>query len=457
MILAAAGVVTAAVAGGYAVRALRTASLPFSESLGVSLAAFAVLTITFNGLRLDSWVTISDAALLASGVLLLPPFLLGRSRPRRVPFSFVASGAMLWLVTLLSSFSGDPPRSDLLAGTRFTVTLLLTPLVIAVAASGGRRPQLFIRLWIFSAGVNGFVAVSDATGLTHAGASLTGLGWSTRQAALTVHPNHLALVCAMVLPPAALMLVDSHDWGPVARRGLLLAMIVSGVLLSGSRAALIGVATAVILLTVYHHGRSRIRMLSGVIFASALLVAITSIHPSTSSSLLGSYHRLNGTASVGDSDLIRLEHYKSAVADFGASPFVGDGFSVVRDAHSVYLQLLQASGIVGLAAFLLFCATVFRMGLRLIRDGQRPIEERSLALSLIVAMAVWMIIGLAQNQIYDRYLYLPSALLLALHLSTTRPDIDPSSELERATAPFRAPNGARHDVASETPSVVTTR
>jgi hypothetical protein len=49
-----------------------------------------------------------------------------------------------------------------------------------------------------------------------------------------------------------------------------------------------------------------------------------------------------------------------------------------------------------------------------------------LAAALIASIAIWLIAGLAQNLIYDRYLYLPIGLLLGLGVSLKRAEAVPA-------------------------------
>ena len=99
---------------------------------------------------------------------------------------------------------------------------------------------------------------------------------------------------------------------------------------------------------------------------------------------------------------------------FASSPILGTGFATVRDAHDIYLQLLQAGGILALLSFIVFVAGSLLTGLHLSRSASLSKPHRTLALALIASIVTWLVAGLAQNYVYDRYLYMPFALLLAL-------------------------------------------
>lgn len=418
-------------------------SLSLIEAPGVLLAGAALVTVSFNAVRVAAWMTVSDALLLGASFFLLPRAIFGRARLGAVPLALPVSGAALGVATLLSTFGSEVPRSDLLAGARFTLTLVLTPLLITLAADERLRVQRFTELWILSASANGAWAVLETLELAPFHIASDALRVSMREAGLTVHPNHLALACAIALPVALSRFVSARGSRARAANGLLLAGILCGVLLSGSRAGLIGAGAGVVLLAGLQRGY-RGRIVLGVATVSALLVAVASRHPSASTGLLASYRRLSGAESVGDSDVTRLGYYRDALADFTGSPLVGSGLSLVRGAHDIYLQLMQASGVLGLAAFVLFTATTIRVAVALARDEGLRHEERLLASSLAVSIVVWLVIGFVQNQVYDRYLYVPGALIVALKLArdvSRQPARTPATRLEGFNRVDLAPAG----------------
>jgi hypothetical protein len=129
---------------------------------------------------------------------------------------------------------------------------------------------------------------------------------------------------------------------------------------------------------------------------------------------------LTGVISVEGYDNGRLELYAEALSDFLARPLTGHGFSQIRDALNIYLQLLQAGGLIALSAFSLFTVGSLRLGWRLAHEPVLSGSMRSLAVALTVSVLVWLQEGLVQNAIYDRYLYVPAGLLLAMRLFAVR-------------------------------------
>lgn len=398
-------------------RSLFVGSPTLSQLLGLSMAAAGLMTVTFNALRVTSWMTVSDLFLLGASLILLPSLVLRRSLLRELPLPVVACGGVLLFVTILSAFNSDSPRADLLSGAQFTAALVITPILIAVAITESRHLTWFAGLWIVSVAVNGAVAILDLTDLTSIGSEITGFKFANREAALTIHPNHLALVGAMALPVAVSYLMNSRRAVVLFCNGLVVLAIAAGVLASGSRAGFIGAGIGLIALAISQR-KARVMTVVIILLVVAVLVVLVSPYASGASDLMPAVHRLSGTESIGDSDAKRLIYYQEAITEFGSNPFFGNGFRLVRGAHNIYLQLLQASGLLGLAAFLMFSATIIRTGIRLSRDGRLSHGERSLASALLAAVLVWLVVGLAQNQIYDRYLYVPGALLVALQILT---------------------------------------
>lgn len=398
---------------------VRLAGLAFARDLGAVqsiaalLAGAALATITFNGLSFGLDMTVADLFLLGAGLVLLPQLLMKPHLRPAAPTWLIASACLLLVSGLVSSMDKVGPTDDLVPAIRFVVALFLAPLVIAVAAGHRARLPLMTTLWLLSAGTNGAVALSDSLGLTSIGPALTGLEFQDRAAGLTVHPNHLALACAMALPVAVWHVSATRNLrGHSAYLALAIA-IALGILASGSRAGIVAGMAGVVFVAFLRH-RERNAVVLALVGGAAVILIVGFLSPSNSDQLLTGVQRLSGGESVGNSDATRLEYYRVAITEFAARPLTGNGFEVVRGAHDIYLQLLQAGGLIALAAFGLFALGSLGLGVRLTREPTLPNGAQGLAAALTASIAVWLLAGLAQNQIYDRFLYVPVGLLLAL-------------------------------------------
>jgi hypothetical protein len=104
------------------------------------------------------------------------------------------------------------------------------------------------------------------------------------------------------------------------------------------------------------------------------------------------------------------------------------------------VQVWETAGFLGVLALVLYATGVFRTGWRLYRDRRLPRGSPALAGALTISFAVWLIAGLLQNQIADRFIYVPVGLLLGLGLAASagRPEPD-HFEPAPARDPVRPP------------------
>lgn len=103
---------------------------------------------------------------------------------------------------------------------------------------------------------------------------------------------------------------------------------------------------------------------------------------------------------------------------FVERPLTGYGFQVVRGALSVPLQLLTAGGIVALAAYLTVLGGAAYTGLRFAADRALPSNVQATAMALVVSLIVWLIVGFVENNTFDRFIYAPVALILAISFAS---------------------------------------
>lgn len=408
--------VSAVAVGGLALRsatASRTAANDFMVELAFGLLLVGVVLITFNGVRLAPGVALCDAALAASALTTGIAVAFGAISLPAPRWLLAAAGGVLFAGILSAAFT-EEVTGNLVPAFRFGVALLLTPLLVgALTGTGARRRDLVVLAWLASVSINALVALTDFAGFTALGEIFYPGNTSGRFNGLTAHPNHLGLVCAMALPLALWGLLHRPP-GPLGRLPFLavLALLVSAILLTGSRAALIGaVAGAALLLTlVAQRGRAAMGVVILGVAAAAVVSSLTA-RESEDGAVLG---RLTGEVSVAQSDEGRFEAFRQAIDAFAANPLFGAGYEHVRSAHDIYLQLLEAGGLIALVAFLFFAVGSVRLGNLVRRARALALSQRELATALVASLAVWFIVGLTQNALYDRFLYLPAGLLLGL-------------------------------------------
>jgi O-antigen ligase len=130
---------------------------------------------------------------------------------------------------------------------------------------------------------------------------------------------------------------------------------------------------------------------------------------------------------VAQSTEERAQIYPAVWHEILQRPLVGHGFEYVRGAHNIYLQLLHAGGLIALTAFFIFAVGITVRGLRLAGTAAIPADLRSLATASVASLGVWLAVGgLVGTAIFDRFLYIPAGLILALGVWWSRSGGQPS-------------------------------
>ncbi len=187
------------------------------------------------------------------------------------------------------------------------------------------------------------MAVADYAGVAHISPVAT---FGNRASGLTVHPNYLALTCVISIPMAMLWFGRSRRW---TGAGLLaLPLLLGGVYASGSRAgtvaAILAVGGTVVLVPRLRPGLRVVLPVGGMVLV--LLLMFTS----TGTKILQQV-RLGSSNTTYQSNYQRSIAAQAAVAQIRARPIEGVGFSVIANAHNIYLELLDAGGIIALGHF----------------------------------------------------------------------------------------------------------
>ncbi|WP_029430293.1 O-antigen ligase [Blastococcus sp. URHD0036] len=405
------------------------AALRGPDAVGLALLTVAVGAASWNGAGIGGFQVAHLA--LAAATLVLVTVAVVRKRSLAVPPWAVVLPAAIVLVFAASEvwptadsylerrvqvpipavIAATLPTwhaANVLGAVGWLISAAALPLAACLAVRV--RPAMAGRLadaWVLGAAVSAAVALTDAVGVTRISAALIPvIDIGGRQAGLSAQPNHLAVAIALVAPVVTWRVVTTSTLARGAAWLGVGAVLAGGLLVSGSRGGLVGAAVGVfVTLCVLPAGRRLIVPAAGLLLgAAAVTVAVA---PDSVTGLAESL-RLTGAASAAESDSIRAGIADQALVDFGHSPFRGIGLPVIADGHSIYLQLLAAGGVLLALAFALAvvgCALDARALAR--RQGDLPRV-------LLVALGVWLLVGLVENQLTDVYLYVPFALLAGL-------------------------------------------
>jgi hypothetical protein len=287
--------------------------------------------------------------------------------------------------------------SDSLTLIRFVLATSIVPALIL--ATG--RAQLLAGMWAGSAVLNGAYAVAESFGLTSfAAGALVRLQGPARSSGLSFHPNSFGVAEAMVIPVLLTWAIRRHKLQRLCATAALV-VIAEGLLLADSRAALaVGLlAAAVTVMCIAIKVRAYPVFVPGSLVALALLLPLSNFLRHTTR--LGEY--------PGYSDLARAGLRHVAIQLFEESPFYGNGLSDVGAGVMVPLGLLAGGGIVLGAAYYVYAACGLRASILACRG-----RSTDLALAMAIAFGAFLLLGIWQNSVVERYTYWPIGLALLL-------------------------------------------
>jgi O-antigen ligase len=377
--------------------------------------------ITANGLRIAPNVTWSDAFLLLGVVALLGSWTVGRIERVPVPPWLLLGGSLVvtsaLLVALISpslpindayeawvALRPDNATGGAAMAVRLVIALIGLPIVIAAVCTTFDRVRLLTDAWLLGSCVCGAVAILAALGFdlqhTLTGAHYARIG-GDRYTGLTVHANHLGLAMELALP---LMLFRFNEH-PRYKVGAV--VLIAAELVSGSRAALIGVVIGIVVVAWLRPQFRRPLLFAAAAGAIAVILGFGHLDVSSLSRFTDS----DLSAQIADEH--RAAALRESIDLVAARPWLGYGFQVVRAAHNVVLQILAAGGILALIGYCIAIVGATRVAWRMSRS-QIPDDLRITAQGLFATMIVWVCSSLLQNNIADRFLYAPIALIVGL-------------------------------------------
>lgn len=365
----------------------------------------AVLT-PMNSLRVGPFMGLSDTLLLVAVPVVAARQLLhpsatytARFRPMLGALGLVAFGGLVASCLASDPLSGIP---DLIRFSLSTIGLL-----VLMATWSPTADQVRILIWALGAGAGVSVIVGFVSGFSFVG----------RAVGLTSHPNHLGMASMLAMGGAfGLAMTAKPSQRKVA--GALSLLLLLGVLVSGSRAALLGVIVFVLVFLLAMRTGRTLRWYGAVCvpLVCAVLLGIVQL-PSANA-----FTRLIGNdpgtaASDFEREEIRIETFDR----IRERPFTGSGFSFSRTAHALYLQLWASAGVLGLLGL----TAIIVLTIGILVAGARARD------ALLVAMAAsflgYLAAGFASNILWDRYVWLHLALALAL-LAQARPANPPGEQ-----------------------------
>lgn len=380
---------TSSIVGGIAALVL-SGGLVLLALLGIEGAALLMLGIGIATSPMDrlkpvpalDFVALSDYFLLVGIGLLVFIVLSHRARPEPLLWLGVAG---VTIVGFVSSLLSDEPGASLNSLLRLVVGAMVLPLIFTVYGARSWVAPAFAGAYVLGSAVNvGLAMVGDV--------SVEG-----RRIGESSHPNVLGLCCllAFALLPYVWETIDQRWRWLVVACG---AANVWGIWISGSRAALVAAVAAVALYILFTR--------SVVVALAAFGAAIPALYYTGSSlgpqgtSDQNALTRLLGGGSASASDAAREQLSQEALDVFEAHPIFGAGLAQVLEAHDIYLQIMAAIGIVGLAFYLILLGAVVLRAMSLPGVGRL----------LLLPPLTYMMVGFMTPILWDRYIWAVLAL-----------------------------------------------
>ena len=352
--------------------------------MGAGFILVGIATVTFNDVHPipgAPWLELSDPFFLAGFVLVVPRLL---GNPLRLPPALLVGAVGLLTVGTLSALLSDQPGPNFSHLLDVVRGLVFLPIFFAWWQPGRRTIVAVALAYMLGSSINVIAAL------------LEGATFDDRYAGLTSHPNTLGICLVLSISLAPFLLAElraRYHWIV----GLMTAISVGGIWLTGSRAAFACAALLVLLYPLFNRSIPA-AIAVGALSLTAYSVADRMAQHANPDSLLG---RLLGEGSAQASNEARLEGARQGIDQFLSHPLLGDGWLTVWGAHNGYIQVAAATGIFGLASYLLLVAGLLRPLLAisppsgLLATPMLATVMLDIFLPVLGARYVWVIVALS--------------------------------------------------------------
>lgn len=361
----------------------------------VAAAFFAPM----NGFRISRYITVSDILVMAASVALAVAMATGPYRSAApVRRSLLVGLAALAGGGLIGTLVAGPHGPDLAGVVSFVFTTAGSLAVVALWAPTRSQIQRFCVAWV------GGALASSVWALT---LSRTIAG---RPVGFTSHPNNLGLTCMLAIGPVLGFALASERRAARPIAWVACGFLTSGLMASGSRAAVIGFCVVVPAVAFLSSHRQFARRAAFGAAGLGLALGVGVVRPS-GHTVLG---RIAGDRSTIESDTGRIQLLSRSLDRVREHPVTGEGFTRASEAHNIYLQVLVAAGPVGLLGLALVTHSILNVGFRGPQQKGFDVSNQALLTGLVVGYAGYLAAGWFQNNLAERYLWLYVAALVAL-------------------------------------------
>jgi O-antigen ligase len=389
-----------------------------SDPWGTILYYLGTLLIGVLVFRPALGLTASDWFFFGSLVIVLYQLVWERKKvASSLPRLLLLGVALFALGGLASSLQALHPRQSAAIVARFAYVTVVWFWLGAAVLRTREHVLGAASLWTISAAVSSFAAILQL----FAGNLIQGtsISWG-RMSGLTQHVNDLGGLTAIALIPAVMLATrPSVSRGWRALHLVVLGLVVAGLILSGSVTGFVSAALGLGLWVILAR-RGRVMLAVGVVACVVVGVAGLQLTSHGRSPL----QRLEQVTSLNGGErgtlVTRIALDERAVQVVEHNPLIGVGLDAAdaRDrignfVHNMLLGAWMGAGLLGLAGIVLVVVAIVRVGLQSVRAADDD-DERILALALVTGVTVFVVFGMAAPLLYQRYGWMPAALVVAL-------------------------------------------
>lgn len=356
-------------------------------ALGFDRTSTVLLVMAFGFAPLTNFAVGPKPFVLAS-VMFFASFALALPRishiPLRLPGKFMIGGVLLTVTGFIATLFATNVIEHLIFLMTAVVGLIVMPAMVA---------------WM-SPSTKVMYACVIAFGIGTSFSTVYGLqGFFYRNYGFTYHPVALAYTCMLALSFVP-FIIAAKGRGRWLFLPPIVALALVGTWTSGSRTGLLVIAALAVLVPILERS---------VKIGLAVLTAFVALVPSllsvdTGRNATGALNRLFGGGGATASDSTRLMTIQDGFRQIQENPIFGNGYTVDKTyvIHNIYLQVLQAQGLIALVGLLL----IFTAFVAPLRRASAP--QRALAYPAYAAI----IAGPFQPNMGDHYLALSLGLAM---------------------------------------------
>lgn len=374
-------------------------SVPWILTLSLGITLFLIPFVP---------TVLTVALIWAMGLLVLVVWMYGY--PLRFPRSLVVPGVVFLVVLLLATITSVGLYHSMEALSLW-VSYLLLAFLLSVSLDDMEKVCFVLLCVLVSASLaGGYGLYQFSRGIE------TQSGWLDKEAAKSIqtrafsvfdNPNMFAAYLAFLVPAAAYFFLNAKRWTSrlvVFALGVLLA---GGLAVTYTRGAWLASAIALLILGLLRDRKVLLLMLLVMVAAPLLFPATIVDRVATIGSLDDSSNLYRIT--IWKAALLMVKDYWASGVGLGPVPFALiyplyeiAGTPTVHT-HSLYLQIMVETGVLGLLIFLWLLRAVFKEGLTV--SGNR--YHSGITTALVAGLAGQMIYGL-----FDNIWYSPKNLFL---------------------------------------------